>query len=523
MQLTDYQLNIPKVVAARYQRFGDFEEMVSEGNLALVEAVGKFDPARHKKGEGGLSTYLFQAVTWRVQHYLRQQNQKDLRLVKYSLDERARELGIPMDELVASPEVDEVESCPLVDREDVARALQSLPCTLRTAARMAWLAGYEQKEVARRMGVSKQRVCQLMEEATARVRSFLLGQPVSIQKDQYNYKTRCRLKPMIDQQLSRRAALRLVEGKSRQRRYYLANHAHKALYGEWSEAGQALAHVGVTLPEGSYRYEAACLGWPHLYSDRARLLDALCRQGGWTTLSALVTDCATGLCRTSIHRSLGQLRELGYVERKELPYNVAGNWRATDLAWQHRQQGTTLRVISCMRAHTTLQLTQQDYTILPAHLMDSTMLQPATGFSKGAKVTLHVPENARLHRSTAVVEELTEWGAHVLCPAAATGKFRALYSEMLLEGGGSKQPQLATKRVARSDSGVGGGISGMGVVSDETPVDLYYPALSKDGERGQAREEGYTGDFCDQCGGCRMRRNGSCLLCEDCGATSGCS
>lgn len=39
----------------------------------------------------------------------------------------------------------------------------------------------------------------------------------------------------------------------------------------------------------------------------------------------------------------------------------------------------------------------------------------------------------------------------------------------------------------------------------------------------QAREAGYTGDVCSVCQGCRMRRNGACLLCEDCKNSSGCS
>ena len=34
---------------------------------------------------------------------------------------------------------------------------------------------------------------------------------------------------------------------------------------------------------------------------------------------------------------------------------------------------------------------------------------------------------------------------------------------------------------------------------------------------------GYTGRFCDICGGCRMTRSGTCEKCEDCGTTSGCS
>ena len=39
----------------------------------------------------------------------------------------------------------------------------------------------------------------------------------------------------------------------------------------------------------------------------------------------------------------------------------------------------------------------------------------------------------------------------------------------------------------------------------------------------KARLQGYTGDACGDCGSFTMVRNGSCLKCETCGATSGCS
>jgi len=42
----------------------------------------------------------------------------------------------------------------------------------------------------------------------------------------------------------------------------------------------------------------------------------------------------------------------------------------------------------------------------------------------------------------------------------------------------------------------------------------------------QAKEAlriGYTGEQCSSCGSIRVKRNGSCTVCEDCGATSGCS
>ena len=38
-----------------------------------------------------------------------------------------------------------------------------------------------------------------------------------------------------------------------------------------------------------------------------------------------------------------------------------------------------------------------------------------------------------------------------------------------------------------------------------------------------ARSIGYTGEQCSNCGSIRVRRNGSCTVCDDCGTTSGCS
>src|SRR5690606_23748272 len=39
----------------------------------------------------------------------------------------------------------------------------------------------------------------------------------------------------------------------------------------------------------------------------------------------------------------------------------------------------------------------------------------------------------------------------------------------------------------------------------------------------RARRAGYTGESCSSCGSIRVRRNGTCVVCDDCGTTSGCS
>ncbi len=39
----------------------------------------------------------------------------------------------------------------------------------------------------------------------------------------------------------------------------------------------------------------------------------------------------------------------------------------------------------------------------------------------------------------------------------------------------------------------------------------------------EAKTKGYTGEQCPACGSMRVKRNGACTVCEDCGTTSGCS
>lgn len=91
----------------------------------------------------------------------------------------------------------------------------------------------------------------------------------------------------------------------------------------------------------------------------------------------------------------------------------------------------------------------------------------------GDQVRLVTPENERLHGTIAQILTLTEWGAYCSAPAAATGQYRAHWSEM------ERIEAISTKE--------------------------------------------YTGNPCIQCGSLRMRRSGSCSVCEDCGENGGCS
>jgi ribonucleoside-diphosphate reductase alpha chain len=60
----------------------------------------------------------------------------------------------------------------------------------------------------------------------------------------------------------------------------------------------------------------------------------------------------------------------------------------------------------------------------------------------------------------------------------------------------------------------------------EAPAPMVYeaskPVRAMD-QRAEARMKGYEGDSCGECGNYTMVRNGTCLKCDTCGSTSGCS
>ena len=72
-----------------------------------------------------------------------------------------------------------------------------------------------------------------------------------------------------------------------------------------------------------------------------------------------------------------------------------------------------------------------------------------------------------------------------------------------------------------------GGAVHAGVMSAAKPTHQHREAVL--GANGKlqlirdAKARGYEGDTCPECGALTMVRNGACLKCISCGATSGCS
>lgn len=158
----------------------------------------------------------------------------------------------------------------------------------------------------------------------------------------------------------------------------------------------------------------------------------------------------------------------------------------------------------------------------------------------GSSVRLNTPHNPRLHGSIATVEALTEWGAHVLTPAATTGRYRASDHEMEpLDGppdslsGGKTEPvtenvsdgapdgvlvenavpllPIGAKPVSKA---MAAGKVNAAVVGSQT-AKRYRPAPATD-------VLSPTGNPCGKCGSMRCVRSGACEVCLDCGESGGC-
>ena len=55
------------------------------------------------------------------------------------------------------------------------------------------------------------------------------------------------------------------------------------------------------------------------------------------------------------------------------------------------------------------------------------------------------------------------------------------------------------------------------------PIPTPPPSQDLGVLRSQAQMQGYTGDQCSNCNSTRMKVSGHCMVCEDCGTTTGCS
>ena len=115
-------------------------------------------------------------------------------------------------------------------------------------------------------------------------------------------------------------------------------------------------------------------------------------------------------------------------------------------------------------------------------------------------------------RNVASVSEESSKSLEMLRQISSTGYLRKrLPQELIVLQGGVSSVAVA------SSGAMSGGMAEQAAVFETTTV-----AVSMDA-RAKARMQGYEGDPCGECGNYTLVRNGTCMKCNTCGGTSGCS
>jgi ribonucleoside-diphosphate reductase alpha chain len=95
---------------------------------------------------------------------------------------------------------------------------------------------------------------------------------------------------------------------------------------------------------------------------------------------------------------------------------------------------------------------------------------------------------------------------------------------MLVRGGtGGEAPALYAVGGSGAYGGWAQGATALKGELAEPPAMIGGVAEAAAERRAEARMKGYVGEACPECGNFTMVRNGTCLKCDTCGGTTGCS
>ncbi len=146
------------------------------------------------------------------------------------------------------------------------------------------------------------------------------------------------------------------------------------------------------------------------------------------------------------------------------------------------------------------------------------------GLTRGIQPNVYVVPEARMNLvrgNTALAMQAIEETAAASGPEAALQKLEQLRAELAAKAGPAATAVLATETTMTTTE-VTVERSVIGKPSAQV-VDVSRTTLTTAELRREAKVRGYEGESCGECGNFTLVRNGTCLKCDTCGGTSGCS
>ncbi|GIX14895.1 MAG: hypothetical protein KatS3mg118_2854 [Paracoccaceae bacterium] len=133
----------------------------------------------------------------------------------------------------------------------------------------------------------------------------------------------------------------------------------------------------------------------------------------------------------------------------------------------------------------------------------------------------HVPPETRSDDLGGGEGEGRRAGGNV-APVSPEAARRAIETIRQVSSTGYLRKRLPAELLVLQGGGQGQAVETVGV-SQAVASALADVGQAVMDRRAQARMQGYEGDPCGECGNFTLVRNGTCLKCNSCGATSGCS
>jgi ribonucleoside-diphosphate reductase alpha chain len=123
-----------------------------------------------------------------------------------------------------------------------------------------------------------------------------------------------------------------------------------------------------------------------------------------------------------------------------------------------------------------------------------------------------------------VDEGMISSAAPTIAKIASNGYVRSKL--VVLTGGARSEATTSATSTTSAAAAAGGGVamaSSGGATAFAVSTEVMDQVDGRLQRIREARMKGYEGDACGECGNFTLVRNGTCLKCDTCGSTSGCS